>query len=207
MDIKIEIDSAGMHGPETATNLPAGVSCEFHINLKSAIREALIDKVKAKAIATGLQKDKTWKFGGGVKDGLAPDAGATFVGSHKIKIELNGEKLAKDIKLTILAPKKEVKPEAVGKVNSKALNKARNELESLAKQIPKLVTMKKGDSNHPTALRYSIKINGKDLSGTLYAGDDSHVKEHSAEASMTQWSKDKAALAQFLKDLKASKEA
>ena len=47
---------------------------------------------------------------------------------------------------------------------------------------------------------------GKDLSGTLYAGEDSHVKEHSAEASMTQWSKDKAALAQFLKDLKAAKE-
>jgi len=207
MDIIAEVDSKGMHGPETSINLPAVCGVEFHINLADQIRKGLIDKIKAKAIANGVAKDSDWKMNSGVKNGLKPTDSATFVGNHKLKIKLNGEILDKVIKLSILPPKKPVVVEEVGKINSKAMNKARGELENLAKQAPKFVTMKKGDGNHPTALRYSIKLDGKDLSGTLYAGDDSHVKEGSAKASLSQWSKDKAALAEHLKELRAKKDA
>lgn len=207
MDIIAEVDSKDMHGPETSNNLPAVCGVEFHINLATQIRKGMLDKIKAKAIANGLAKDSSWKMSGGVKDGLKPEDSTGFVGNHKLKIKLNGALLDKVVKLSILPPKKEVKPEEVGKINSKAMNKARGELESLAKQAPKFVTMKKGDGNHPTALRYSIKRGDlKELSGTLYAGDDAHVKEGSAKASLTQWSKDKVALAEYIKELKAKKE-
>lgn len=207
MDIIAEVDSAGLHGPETSNNLPAVLGVEFHINLSDAIRRGLIDKVKHKATANGLAKDTSWKMSGGVKNALKATDAEEFVGNHKLKIKLNGTVLDKVIKLSILQPKKEIKPEEVGKVNSKAMNKARNELESLAKQAGKYVTMRKGDGNHPTALRYSIKFGTTEFSGTLYDGADAHAKEGSVKASLTQWAKEKAALAEYIKEQRSKKEA
>lgn len=206
MDIVVEIKSPDLHGPETSTNLPAVLGVEYHQNLQDAIRSGLLAKIKHKVTANGLAKDRVWKMAN-IGNSIPDKDAAKYIGNHKLKIKLNGTVLDKEVKLSVLNPKKPIQVEEVGKINSKAMNKARNELESLAKQAPKFVTMKKGDGNHPTALRYSIKLGDKDHSGTLYDGADSHVKEGSAKASLSQWAKDKAALAEFIKELKSKKEA
>src|SRR5690606_10037090 len=95
---------ASLYGPEVNTHLPPGIAVKYQVQLGTAIKDAIVEKTKAKDIKIALTKAK-WTFAGDITDAMDKDTPPKgLVGNNTLKFKIGNENLPKKVRCNIAGP-------------------------------------------------------------------------------------------------------
>ncbi len=189
-----------LYGPEVNTNLPAGVLVKYCVQLQAAIKKAVVDATKSKAIKNGLAS-ATWKWdsGGPITDAMnMATINEDAVGKHVLKFKVGSTALAKSVRCQVVGVAAKGADPAVA-ANAKAVKQATSELASLKGSYGDFVSIKVGDSNHPKNVVYTLTMGEDKVTASIPHHLDTHVKEGSLIRALADWKKNKATFLEYQK--------
>jgi hypothetical protein len=194
MDFTITLKEGkeALYAPEVSNNLPAGVLVKYCVQLQAAIKKAVIDATKSKAIKNGLLT-ATWKWDSGspITDAMKMDKiNEEAVGKHVLKFKVGSTALAKSVRCQVVGVAAKGADPAVA-ANASAVKQATSELASLKGNYGEFVSIKVGDSNHPKNVVYTLTMGEDKVTASIPHPLDTHVKEGSLIRALGDWKKNK----------------